>query len=234
MTNLWNHHRLSRYPSTHTQTMDAVNFHDKYPRSSLAPETMRRTPPPSTLPLLLRDEPTSPPPSTDPLYLPRLGRAQAADIHLYERFVGWYDFWNMHKRVFLKYGYLDNPLYEVINAADIDSDHLPSLCQVPSILHMQSAARDLCWSEDSRVTNVARGGVNRAIIWVEINRSVWLPRDWFENLRMQGASGGVVGRANGAKYIAACTSTKDAWYAVKREQLSGFHANSSQPSGASA
>ncbi|KAH0611635.1 uncharacterized protein H6S33_010900 [Morchella sextelata] len=198
MTNSWNRD-FPHY--TPTQTMHAVNSRDRNPLPSIAPEALRRTPPPSTSPQ--RDEPATPPPATDPFYLPRLGKAHASDIPLYERFVGWYDFWNMHKRVFL------------------------NLCQVPSILHMQPAVRDLCWNEKSRVTNVARGGLNRLIIWVEINRSVWLPRDWFENLRVEG--GGVVGKDNGKKYIAACTSKKDAWYAMKREQLAGFPARSTQP-----
>ncbi|KAH8154483.1 uncharacterized protein LAJ45_01010 [Morchella importuna] len=224
MTKSWNPH-VSHYKAT--LTMHTVNSRDRSPFSSIEAlgEALRRTPPPA---LPARDENASPPPATDPFYLPRLGKTHASDIHLYERFVGWYDFWNMHKRIFLKYGYLDNPLYEVINAADIDSDHLPSLCQVPSILHMQSAVRDLCWNEKSRVTNVARGGLNRLIIWVEINRVVWLPRDWFENLRVEG--GGVVGKDNGKRYITACTSKKDKWYATKREQLAGFSILSTRPS----
>lgn len=93
---------------------------------------------------------------------------------------------------------------------------------------MQSAVRDLCWDEKSHVTNVARGGLDRLIIWVEINRAVWLPRDWFENLRMEG--GGIVGKDNGKRYITACTSKKDMWYARKREQLAGFCILSTQPS----
>lgn len=154
------------------------------------------------------------PPKAEPQFLPRFRKLKFGSPELLEeRFVGWYRTWG-DRCLVMKYGYMENPLCEIIPGRAIGNIQLSQLCVGPTLTEKQQQLGIRSWNDDTKLTNVARSAATaggRIVVWVELNDEIWITRTELKTLRI-GDSNTSFGDTGARSEMARCVRRKRDWY----------------------
>jgi hypothetical protein len=144
-----------------------------------------------------------------------------------ENIAGWYRSGRKGRNVLLRYGLLDDPLYEIKAGAEVGNLMLSSmgLEELDTLTALQQRAypktTSKIWEDNTKIINVARSSSEkRPIIWVQLNCGTWMSRSFLESFRLP-KSGRPLGTVSALEVIMDCVKRKKNNYTLRGHHEAG-------------